>query len=114
MLTQAILIPVFVLVLVAFFLLYQGRDVRSGAIDLRGFDQFDLLFCVLVALLIATRHADLIMVVLAWAFAILRIVGSGLVAKRHTAAWSRQAAPVTYIVLFAMWLLFAIEILIAF
>jgi hypothetical protein len=111
MMTQAILIPVFVLVLVAFFMLYQGRDARSGAVDLRGFDQFDLLFCVLVALLIPTRHADLIMVVLAWAFAILRIVGAGLVARRNTAGWTRQSALVAYIVLFAMWLIYAIEIL---
>ena len=111
MMTQPILLSVFVLVLVAFFMLYRGRDARSGAVELRGFDQFDLLFCVLVALLIETRHADLIAVVLAWAFVILRIVGAGLVLRRETASWNGQASLVAYIVLFAMWVIFALEIL---
>jgi hypothetical protein len=109
---QEILIPVFVLVLLAFVQLYRNRDARPGAVELRSFDQFDLLFCVLVAFLIPTNHADLIFVVLAFAYVILRIIGGDVLPKRNTAAWSRQASLVACIVLFVMWALYAVEILI--
>ena len=109
MMTQAILIPVFVLVLLAFVHLYRAR---GGAVEIRSFDQFDLLFCVLVALLIPTRHADLVFVVLACVFVFLRIVGGGLVLTGNSASLNRQASVGACIVLFVMWALYAFEILI--
>ena len=117
MLIQYILIPVFVLVARTFVLLWFARDARGGAPDARRdallLDPFDVLFYVLVAYLIPTRHAGVDMVVLGWIYAIFRIVQAGF-DLRGTAA---PAAPsglfgvVARVVLLIMWVLFAIEIL---
>ncbi len=115
MLIQLILIPVFVLVACTFGLLYFGRDSRGGAPDARRdallVDPFDILFYVLVAYLIPVRHADLIMVVLAWVYAVLRIVQGGVVLRGSTAKWSGQAGVVARVVLLIMWVVFAVEII---
>jgi hypothetical protein len=117
MLTQAILIPVFVLVACTFGLLYTARDGRPGAPDARRdallVDPFDLLFYVLIAYLIPTRHANLIMVLLAWVYAVFRILQGGFVVLRGNAAtWSRHAGVVARVILLVMWVVFAIEILV--
>ena len=115
MLIQAILIPVFILVACTFGLLYAARDGRPGAPDARRdallVDPFDLLFYVLVAYLIPTRHADLIMVVLAWVYAVFRVVQGGVVLRADRAAWSGQAGVVARVVLLIMWVVYAVEIL---
>jgi hypothetical protein len=115
MLTQAILIPVFVLVACTFGLLYAARDGRPGAPDPRRdallVDPFDLLFYVLVAYLIPTRHANLIMVVLAWVYAVFRIIQGGLVLRPSASSWSGQAGVVARVILLIMWVVFAVEIL---
>jgi len=115
MLTQAILIPVFVLVACTFGLLYAGREARGGAPDARRdallVDPFDVLFYVLVAYLIPTRHANLIMVLFAWVYAVLRIVHGGLVLRGNTARWSGTVGVVARVVLLIMWVVFAVEIL---
>src|ERR1043165_9912008 len=78
MLTQYILIPVFVLVARTFVLLWFVRDARGGAPDARRdallLDPFDVLFYVLVAYLIPVHRADWIMVALGCASAVLRTV----------------------------------------
>ena len=115
MLIQAILIPVFILVACTFVLLYWGREARGGAPDARRdaliVDPFDLLFYVLVAYLIPTRHANLIMVVLAFIYVVLRVVQGGFVRRDVTAGWGRHAGVVARVVLFVMWIWFAAEIL---
>ncbi len=115
MLTQAILIPVFVLVACTFALLYFARDGRPGAPDARRdallVDPFDLLFYVLVAYLIPTRHANLIMVLLAWVYAAFRIIQGGFVLRANVSSWSGQAGVVSRVVLLIMWVVFAVEIL---
>jgi hypothetical protein len=115
MLTQAVLIPVFVLVARTFVLLYAARDGRSGAPDARRdgllVDPFDVLFYVLVAYLIPTRHANLIMVLLAWVYAVLRIVEAGFDLRGSAPKWSGQAGVVARVVLLVMWVVFAVEIL---
>ena len=115
MLTQAILIPVFVLVACTFGLLSAARDGRPGAPDARRdarlVDPFDLLFYVLVAYLIPTRHANLIMVALACVYAVLRIVQAGFDLRRNASAWSSQAGVVARVVLLIMWVVYAVEIL---
>jgi hypothetical protein len=115
MLTQAVLIPVFVLVACTFGLLYAARDGRGGAPDARRdallVDPFDVLFYVLVAYLIPTRHANLIMVVFAWVYAVLRIVHAGFGLRATPAAWSGTAGVVARVVLLIMWVVFAVEIL---
>jgi hypothetical protein len=115
MLIQAILIPVFILVACTFGLLYWGRDARGGAPDARRdaltVDPFDLLFYVLVAYLIPTRHAGVDMVVLAWIYAVFRIVQGGFGLRGKGASWSGQAGVVARVVLLIMWVVFAVEIL---
>ena len=115
MLTQYILIPVFGLVARTFVMLYWARDARGGAPDARRdallVDPFDVLFYVLVAYLIPTRHADLIMVALACVYAVLRIVQAGFDLRRNASAWSSQAGVVARVVLLIMWVVYAVEIL---
>jgi len=116
MLLQYILIPVFVLVARTFVMLYWARDARGGAADARRdallVDPFDLLLYVLVAYLIPTRHADLIMVALAFIYAVLRIVQAGFDLRGSTTAWSGQAGVIARVVLLIMWVVFAVEILV--
>ena len=136
MMFEAILIPLFVQVALTFGLLIwmawrRGSDVRSGAVDLRNValrepgwparttqvayafsNQFDLpvLFYVLVCLLIATHHADLIFVVLAWIFVLARIVQAGIHVTFNDALRRGQAFGVAVVVLLAMWIVFAVRI----
>jgi hypothetical protein len=115
MLIQAILIPVFILVAYTFGLLYWGRDARRGAPDAGrdalAVDPFDLLFYVLVAYLIPTRHAGVDMVVLAWIYAIFRILRGGLGLRGDNASRSDLAGVVARVVLLIMWVVYAVEIL---
>ena len=115
MLILPILIPVFVLVACTFGLLYAARDARGGAPDARRdatvVDPFDLLFYVLVAYLIPTRHANLIMVLLAWVYAVFRVIQGGFVLRGNRAGWSGQAGVVARVILLIMWIVFAVEIL---
>jgi hypothetical protein len=115
MMIQAILIPVFVLVACTFGLLYTARDGRPGVPDPRRdallVDPFDLLFYVLIAFLIPVRHADLIMVVLAWLYAVFRVIQGGFVLRGSASSWSGQAGVVARVVLLIMWVVFAVEIL---
>jgi hypothetical protein len=134
---EAILIPLFVQVALTFALLLwmaalRGRDVRSGSVDLRNValrepgwparstqvayaysNQLELpvLFYVLVALLIATKHADLIMVVLAWLFVLTRIVQAGIHVTFNDVRRRGLAFGVGVLVLLVMWVIFAIRIL---
>jgi hypothetical protein len=114
MMIQAILIPVFILVACTFGLFYAARD-RRGAPDARRdallVDPFDLLFYVLVAYLIPLRHAGVDMVVLAWIYAVLRVVQGGFVVRDAAAAWGRHAGVVARVVLLIMWVVFAVEII---
>jgi hypothetical protein len=114
MLTQYILIPVFILVARTFVLLWFARDARGGAPDARRdallLDPFDVLFYVLVAYLIPLRHADWIMVALGCVYAVLRIVQAGF-DLRGTRGPNALAGVVARVVLLIMWVLFAVEIL---
>jgi hypothetical protein len=109
MLIRWILIPVFVLVACTFIGLYRARG-RGDAIPAAPPDLLDVLFYVLVAFLIATRHADLIAFVLACVYALLRVVPR-FDTRRNAADWRRTADTASVIVLFAMWVIFAIEVL---
>jgi hypothetical protein len=111
MLIRWILIPVFVLVACTFIGLYRARG-HGNAVDRTAAppDLLDVLFYVLVAFLIATRHADLIAFVLACVYALLRVVPR-FDTRRNAADRKRTADTVSVIVLFAMWVIFAIEVL---
>jgi hypothetical protein len=136
---QAILIPLFVQVALTFALLFgmaalRTRNVTSGAVDRRNIalrepgwparttqvmnsfsNQFEVpvLFYVLVVLLIELRHAGLLFVILAWLFVLSRIVQAGIHVTRNEVLWRGQAFGFGVIVLFIMWVIFAIEILTA-
>ena len=137
MMFQGILFPTFVQVGLTFVLLFwmaglRTRDVRSGAVKPQSVslreplwparttqiayafsNQFEvpMLFYVLVALLIAMRHADLIQVLLAWVFVVTRLVHAGIFTTSNTVLYRGQAYAAGVIVLFIMWVMFAIEIL---
>jgi hypothetical protein len=89
-----------------------GGERTTGIGD--GFaDQFELplLFYTLIALALPLRHADLVIVLLSWVFVVTRFAHAGIFVSsndlRHRSlAWYAGA-----LVLFAMWLYFALRIL---
>ena len=108
MLIRPILIAVFVLVACTFIALYRAgerRDARAGAVP----DLLDVLFYVLVAFLIETRHADLIELVLACVYVLMRVI---MMFELHgrVSAPRRSIDLVGLIVLLAMWVIYALEV----
>jgi hypothetical protein len=76
-------------------------------------NQFELplLFYVLIALALPLRHADLFIVLMSWVFVVTRFVHAGVFVTsndlgRRSLAWLAGG-----LVLFAMWLYFALKIL---
>ena len=134
---QTVLLPVFVLVGLTFFLLLWMVGARRGALvggqtKIRDIalgqqnwptratqigncyrNQFELpvLFYVLIALALPLRHADLVIVMLSWVFVVTRFAHAGIFVSsndlnRRSLAWLAGV-----LVLFAMWLYFALKIL---
>jgi hypothetical protein len=117
MMILGILLPVFVLVALSFAAQFMTRRSRFGGISASPAAagepgpalQVDVLFYVVVALALPLRRADLVMVLLAWVFVLVRLVASGLVpaaGERHQTSASTAAA----LVLLAMWVYFALRI----
>ena len=76
-------------------------------------NQFELplLFYILIALTLPLRHADLFIVAMSWVFVVTRFVHAGIFVtsndlNRRSLAWFAGV-----LVLFAMWLYFALRIL---
>ena len=134
---QLVLLPVFVLVGLAFVLLLWMAGARrealvSGETKIRDIalrepnwpvratqiancfsNQFELplLFYILIALALPLRHADLIIVVLSWVFVVTRLVHAGIFVTSNDL---RQRSLVWFagvVVLFIMWVYFALRIL---
>jgi hypothetical protein len=134
---QMVLLPVFVLVGLTFALLLgmatmrtraltggetQMKDValgeqnwptRAAQIGNCFSNQFEmpLLFYVLIALALPLRHADLVIVLLSWVFVVTRFVHAGIFVTSNDL---RQRGPAWFagvLVLFAMWLYFALKLL---
>ena len=132
-----VLLPVFVLIGLTFALLLGMAGARRGALvggqaKIRDIvlgqpnwptratqigncfkNQFELpvLFYILIAIALPLRHADLIIVMLSWVFVITRFVHAGIFVtsndlNRRSLAWFAGV-----LVLFAMWLYFALRIL---
>jgi len=137
MTVQMVLLPVFVLVGLTFFLLLWmagarrqalvGRQTRVADIVLGQpnwpvratqigncyMNQFELplLFYILIALALPLRHADYVIVLLSWVFVVCRFAHAGIFVtsndlNHRSLAWFAGA-----LVLFAMWLYFALKIL---
>jgi hypothetical protein len=134
---QSVLLPVFVLVGLTFALLIGMFSTRRRALVSRETkirdialgqpnwparttqigncyaNQFELpvLFYVLIAIALPIRHADLIIVMLSWVFVVTRFVHAGVFISsndlgRRSMAWLAGA-----LVLLAMWVYFALRIL---
>ena len=132
-----VLLPVFVLVGLTFALLLwmagarrqalvdgeaKVRDVvlgkpnwptRATQIGNSFSNQFELplLFYILIALALPLRHADLVIVLLSWVFVVTRFVHAGIFVtsndlKQRSLAWFAGV-----LVLFVMWIYFALRIL---
>jgi hypothetical protein len=116
MMIQGLLLPVFVLVALSFATLFwRGRSrgllARNDAVadGLGPALQLDLLFYVVVALALPLRHADLVMVLLAWVFVLTRVLAAGVLVS-GAARNERLAGLASALVLLAMWVYFALRI----
>jgi len=134
---QWVLLPVFVLVGLTFFLLLgmataRNRAVKGGETSLKDIalgqpnyparvrqigdcfsNQFEIpvLFYILIALALPLRHADLFIVLMSWVFVVLRFIHAGIFVTSNNV---RQRGLVWFsgvLVLLAMWLYFALRIL---
>ena len=136
---QMVLLPVFVQVALTFGLLlwmaYTRRSSLSrGELEVRDialgqsawpakpqqasncFDsqfQIPLLFYVLVILAWITKQADLIFVVMAWVFVLLRLVHAYIHTTSNHVPTRFNAFAVGVLVLLVMWIIFAVRILIS-
>jgi hypothetical protein len=134
---QMVLLPVFVLVGLAFFLLLSMVTARTGALKRRETslkdialgqpnyparvkqigdcfsNQFEIpvLFYILIAIALPLRHADLFIVLMSWVFVVLRFLHAGVFVTSNNV---RQRSMVWFsgvLVLLAMWIYFALKIL---
>lgn len=134
---QMVLLPVFVMIGLTFALLLSMASARRSALvnkETRIKDialgqqnwpvratkigncyrnQFELpvLFYILIAIALPIRHADLVIVMLSWVFVVTRFVHAGVFVtsndlNRRSLAWFAGV-----LVLFAMWVYFALKIL---
>jgi hypothetical protein len=132
-----VLLPVFVLVGLTFALLLwmagsrrnalvggqtKIRDIalgqpnwpaRSTQIGNCFSNQFELplLFYILIALALPLRHADLVIVLLSWVFVVTRFAHAGIFVSSNDLSQRSLAWFAGVLVLFAMWLYFALKIL---
>src|SRR6201994_4584799 len=76
-------------------------------------NQFELpvLFYALIALALPTRHADLIIVMLSWVFVVTRFAHAGIFVTSNDVRTRSLAWFAGVIMVFVMWLYFALKIL---
>jgi hypothetical protein len=136
---QAVLLPVFVMVALTLTIMFamgyaRVADIKAGKTHIRDIalgqsawdtratqytrnfeNQFQLpvLFYVLVAFALLTRKADLIFVVLSWVFVVCRIVHAYVHVTTNYVPYRFFVFAAGALVLTLMWILFAIQILIA-
>ena len=105
-----VLLPVFVEVGLTFALLFWNSD-RAKTADAA--DEFGLptLFYALIALALPLRHADLVIVMLSWVFVVTRFVNAGLVGGASDSRQRGLGSIASALVLLAMWLYFALKML---
>jgi hypothetical protein len=138
MTVQDILAPLFVLVALTFALLvWMGSvriaAVRRGEVRIRDISlgqstwpprvqqisncfhnqfQLPMLFYVLTILALFLRKADLLFVLMAWVFVVLRIVHAWIHVTSNHVGYRFQAFAAGAVVLLLMWLVFAVRILV--
>jgi hypothetical protein len=76
-------------------------------------NQFELplLFYILIAVALPLRHADFVIVLLSWVFVITRFVHAGIFVTSNDLGRRSLAWFAGVLVLFAMWIYFALKIL---
>jgi hypothetical protein len=75
------------------------------------FVQMFLTFALLMGMALPLRHADLIIVMLSWVFVVTRFVHAGIFVTSNDVRTRSLAWFAGVIVLFVMWLYFALKIL---
>ena len=111
---QMVLLPVFVQVGLTFFLLlWAARERNEKRNDDRFADEFGLpvLFYVLIAIAFPLRRTDLIIVMLSWVFVVTRFAHAGILAASNDSRNRSLAWYAGVLVLLAMWVYFALKIL---
>jgi hypothetical protein len=112
---QIVLLPVFVLIglTLVLLLINQRRQGITGEIKVMAAGQFDLalLFYVLIALSLPLRHADLFIVLMSWVFVVTCFAHAGILATSKGERQRSTASLAGALVLFAMWIYFALRIL---
>ena len=134
---QTVLLPVFVLVGLAFFLLLWMATARTRALKSRETslkdialgepnwptkvtqigncfgNQFEIpvLFYALIALALPLRHADLFIVLLSWVFVVTRLIHAGIFVTSNNVQRRGLVWFAGVLVLLAMWIYFALRIL---
>jgi hypothetical protein len=134
---QMVLLPVFVLVGLTFALLLWMVAARTRAVTSRETsikdvargqpnwpgrtaqvgncfrNQFEVpvLFYILIALALPLRHADFVIVLLSWVFVITRFAHAGIFTTSNNVQQRSLAWFAGVLVLFAMWLYFALKTL---
>ncbi|HML14319.1 MAG TPA: MAPEG family protein [Xanthobacteraceae bacterium] len=137
MTVQAVLAPLFVLVALTFVMLVWMGSVRLSAVrrgEVRVKDialgqlswpprvqqisncyhnqfQLPVLFYVLTILALFLRKADLLFVIMAWVFVVLRIVHAAIHVTSNRVSRRFQAFAAGAVVLLLMWVVFAVRIL---
>lgn len=137
---QAVLLPVFIQIGLTFFLLFRMERARVGAVrrgEVRIKDialgqnvwpekatlvanafhnqlQLPVLFYVLVMLAVMTQKADLIFVVMSWLFVGSRLWHAIIHTSSNHVGRRFRAFVVGTLILIAMWIIFALRILLAF
>ena len=137
---QMVLLPVFVLVAMTFTLLLGtfysrrqtllSRETRVKDIVLgqpnwparvtqigncyNNQFQLPLLFYALIALALPLRHADLVMVLLSWVFVVTRLAHAGVFVTSNNILHRSTSWLAGALVLLAMWIYFALRILLTF
>lgn len=136
---QAVLLPVFAMVLLTFVLLFmtamarrndlagrrvQARDIALGQLawtpqtqqygnSYNNQFQLPVLFYVVMTLALITKQADLLFVVLAWVFVALRVVHAFIHVTNNRVMRRGLVFGLGWLVLVAMWIIFALRILLA-
>jgi hypothetical protein len=111
---QIVLLPVFVLVGLTFALLLASSRrgaLAGGETTLTPQSELPLMFYTLIALALSLRHADLVIVLLSWVFVVTCFAQVGIFATSIDARRRSMASLAGALVLFAMWLYFALRIL---
>ncbi|MBR0742623.1 MAPEG family protein [Bradyrhizobium japonicum] len=118
---QMVLLPVFVQVGLTFALLIgmalaRRRSLVSGETksrDIAPGDQLELpvLFYALIALALPLRHADLFIVLMSWVFVVTRFAHAGVFVSSNDLGRRSTIWLAGVLVLLAMWIYFALKML---